>query len=81
MNEPKDKEVSLSEPSVTINMKGNKDVIDKINVNNINCYVDLKNVNLGENVVKVIVDMEDNKIDYSSNLDSIKVTVKEKQEE
>lgn len=36
-----------------------------------------KNVNLGENVVKVIVDMEDNKIDYSSNLDSIKVTVKE----
>ncbi|MBD5645396.1 hypothetical protein HYH96_16085 [Clostridium botulinum] len=81
INEPKDKEVSLSEPSVTINMKGNKDVIDKINVNNINCYVDLKNVNLGENVVKVIVDMGDNKIDYSSNLDSIKVTVKEKQEE
>ncbi|NFD75706.1 hypothetical protein FC826_08785 [Clostridium botulinum] len=81
INEPKDKEVSLSEPSVTINMKGNKDVIDKINVNNINCYVDLKNVNLGENVVKVIVDMGDNKIDYSVNLDSIKVTVKEKQEE
>ncbi|KEI95433.1 hypothetical protein N494_16780 [Clostridium botulinum A2B7 92] len=81
INEPKDKEVSLSESSVTINMKGNKDVIDKINVNNINCYVDLKNVNLGENVVKVIVDMGDNKIDYSVNLDSIKATVKEKQEE
>ncbi|EPY2276871.1 CdaR family protein [Clostridium sporogenes] len=81
INEPKDKEVSLSQSNVTINMKGNKDVIDKINVNNIKCYVDLKNVNLGENIVKVIVDMGDNKIDYSINLDSIKVTVKEKQEE
>ena len=66
---------------MTINMKGNKEVIDKININNIKCYVDLKNVNLGENIVKVIVDMGDNKIDYSVNLDSIKVTVKEKQEE
>ncbi len=81
INEPKDKEVLLSQSNVTINMKGNKDVIDKINVDNIKCYVDLKNVNLGENIVKVIVDMGDNKIDYSVNLDSIKVTVKEKQEE
>lgn len=81
INEPKDKEVLLSQSNVTINMKGNKDVIDKINVNNIKCYVDLKNVSLGENIVKVIVDMGDNKIDYSVNLDSIKVTVKEKQEE
>ncbi|AUM97212.1 MULTISPECIES: CdaR family protein [Clostridium] len=81
INEPKDKEVLLSQSNVTINMKGNKDVIDRINVNNIKCYVDLKNVNLGENIVKVIVDMGDNKIDYSVNLDSIKVTVKEKQEE
>ncbi|EKO1913991.1 hypothetical protein PZQ55_003095 [Clostridium botulinum] len=81
INEPKDKEVLLSQSNVTINMKGNKDVIDKINVDNIKCYVDLKNVSLGENIVKVIVDMGDNKIDYSVNLDSIKVTVKEKQEE
>jgi len=81
INEPKDKEVLLSQSNVTINMKGNKDVIDKINVDNIKCYVDLKNVSLGENTVKVIVDMGDNKIDYSVNLDSIKVTVKEKQEE
>ncbi|NFM16528.1 hypothetical protein FDB88_04730 [Clostridium sporogenes] len=81
INEPKDKEVLLSQSNVTINMKGNKEVIDKININNIKCYVDLKNVNLGENIVKVIVDMGDNKIDYSVNLDSIKVTVKEKQEE
>ncbi|MHB9942047.1 hypothetical protein CF065_10530 [Clostridium sporogenes] len=81
INQPKDKEVLLSQSNVTINMKGNKDVIDKINVDNIKCYVDLKNVNLGENIVKVIVDMGDNKIDYSVNLDSIKVTVKEKQEE
>lgn len=81
INEPKDKEVLLSQSNVTMNMKGNKDVIDKINVDNIKCYVDLKNVNLGENIVKVIVDMGDNKIDYSVNLDSIKVTVKEKQEE
>ncbi|AVQ38258.1 hypothetical protein B2H94_16595 [Clostridium sporogenes] len=81
INEPKDKEVLLSQSNVTINMKGNKDVIDKINVDNIKCYVDLKNVNLGENIIKVIVDMGDNKIDYSVNLDSIKVTVKEKQEE
>ncbi|MBD5637082.1 hypothetical protein HYI18_00270 [Clostridium botulinum] len=81
INEPKDKEVLLGQSNVTINMKGNKDVIDKINVDNIKCYVDLKNVNLGENIVKVIVDMGDNKIDYSVNLDSIKVTVKEKQEE
>ncbi|EPY2281944.1 CdaR family protein [Clostridium sporogenes] len=81
INEPKDKEVLLSQSNVTINMKGNKEVIDKININNIKCYVDLKNVNLGENIVKVIADMGDNKIDYSVNLDSIKVTVKEKQEE
>ncbi|EJE7235369.1 hypothetical protein FC820_03915 [Clostridium sporogenes] len=81
INEPKDKEVLLSQSNVTINMKGNKDIIDKINVDNIKCYVDLKNVSLGENIVKVIVDMGDNKIDYSVNLDSIKVTVKEKQEE
>lgn len=81
INELKDKEVLLSQSNVTINMKGNKDIIDKINVDNIKCYVDLKNVSLGENIVKVIVDMGDNKIDYSVNLDSIKVTVKEKQEE
>ncbi|EJP6472048.1 hypothetical protein NHI66_001320 [Clostridium botulinum] len=81
VNEPKDKEVTLNQSNVNINMKGKKDDLDKVNIDNIKCYVDLKNVNLGENVVKVVVDMGDNKIDYSVNLDSIKVTVKEKQEE
>ncbi|WP_251860759.1 CdaR family protein [Clostridium sp. Marseille-Q2269] len=81
LNLPNDKEAVLAQSNITINIKGNKDIIDKINENNINCSVDLKNVKVGENTVKVMVDMGDNKVDYSANIDSVKVTVKQKQEE
>ncbi|EJO5348527.1 hypothetical protein NRP93_002655 [Clostridium botulinum] len=81
VNKPKDKEISLSEQSVTIKTKGKKTILDKLNIDNINCYVDLKDVDLGENVAKIIIDMGDNKVDYSVDIDSIKVTVKGKQEE
>lgn len=81
LNAPNDKDVSLSKTSVAIVVKGNSNDINNLNSNDIKCFVDLKNVNEGENNLPVVLQLPSNIYKVSSDPLEIHVTIKQKQEE
>lgn len=67
-----------SNASVTVNVKGVKNVIDEIKSTDINAYIDLSGLTEGEHEVDVIAEGADSRVTYTSKMKKVKIRIAKK---
>lgn len=70
--------MNKEDSSVTVVVKGSKDIIDSIKEENIKAYIDLKGLTAGEHEVDVKVKGDDLKLSYTSKTKKVKVKITQK---
>ena len=70
--------LNKEDSSVTIVVKGSKDIVDSIKEENIKAYIDLKGLTVGEHEVDVKVKGDDLKLSYTSKTKKVKVKISQK---
>lgn len=73
---------TLDNSKLTLTVSGSESVINTVSSTDFKCYVDLKDINSeGEHSVKVNIDMPQGVTKVSSTLDTVKVTLKKKDDQ
>lgn len=70
--------LSEADREVTVIVKGVDDIINQIDSTSINAYIDLSNYGVGDHVIDVQVEGNDNRLTYSSKTKSVQVRISEK---
>ncbi len=70
--------LNKEDSSVTVVVKGSKDIVDAIKNENIKAYIDLKGLTPGEHEVDVKVKGDDLKLSYTSKTKKVKVKITQK---
>lgn len=70
--------LNKEDSSVTVVVKGSKDIVDAIKNENIKAYIDLKGLTSGEHEVDVKVKGDDLKLSYTSKTKKVKVKITQK---
>lgn len=70
--------VDESNASVTVNIKGVKNVIDEIKSTDIKAYIDLSGLTEGEHEVDVIAEGSDSRVTYISKMKKVKIKIAKK---
>lgn len=70
--------VSEAAATVTVNVKGVRNVIDNISSSDIKAYVDLSGLTEGEHEVDVLVEGNDSRVTYTSKTKKVKIIISKK---
>lgn len=70
--------MNKEDSTVTVVVKGSKDIVDTIKAENIKAYIDLKGLNVGEHEVDVKVKGDDLKLSYTSKTKKVKIKITQK---
>ena len=70
--------VSEAAATVTVNVKGVRNVIDNISSSDIKAYVDLSGLTEGEHEADVLVEGNDSRVTYTSKTNKVKIIISKK---
>lgn len=70
--------LNKEDSTVTVVVKGSKDIVDSIKSENIKAYIDLKGLSTGEHEVEVKVKGDDLKVSYTSKTKKVKIKISQK---
>lgn len=70
--------MNKEDSTVTVVVKGSKDIVDSVKAENIKAYIDLKGLTAGEHEVEVKVKGDDLKVSYTSKTKKVKIKITQK---